>query len=93
MKGGSEILTDFSHPAATEEEPIMWLPRDPLGLVCEVEQELISKHIQYSTEGATIGSNGCIDVATASPEEVRRAPTEARLNHKSMRETLVESSA
>lgn len=69
---------EFSHPAAIEEQRFIWLPNDPLGLVHEIEQELTSQHILYSTEGAEIDSQGNVNVSLASPEEVRRAPMEAR---------------
>lgn len=67
-----EGLTDFSQPAAEEELPIIWLPKDPLGLIHEIERELTSYGILYSTDGAEIDSKGCVNVTTASPEEVRR---------------------
>ena len=67
-----EGLTDFSQPAAVEEERIIWLPKDPLGLIHEIGRELTSYGIPYSAEGAEIDSRGCINVTTASPEEIRR---------------------
>jgi hypothetical protein len=76
MKAGCP--TEFSHPAAIEEQRIIWLPKDPLGLVHEIEQELTSQHILYSTEGAEMDSQGKVSVTSASPEEVQRAPMEAR---------------
>ena len=66
------VFTDFSQPAAVEEQRIIWLPKDPLGLVHEIGRELTSHGIPYSTGGAEIDSNGCVRVTTASPEEVRR---------------------
>ena len=65
-------LTDFSQPAAAEEQCIIWLPKDPLGLIHEIGRELTTYDIMYSTEGAEIDSKGCVHVTTASPEEVRR---------------------
>jgi hypothetical protein len=68
----TEGLTDFNHPAAAEEEPIIWLPKDPLGLVHEIGRELTSHDILYSAEGAKIDSKCRVDVTMASPEEIRR---------------------
>jgi hypothetical protein len=73
-----EVPTEFGHPAATEEQRIIWLPKDPLGLVQEIERELTSQHILYSTEGAEMNTKGSVDVTSASPEEVRRGPMEER---------------
>ena len=68
----TEGPTDFNHPAAAEEEPIIWLPKDPLGLVHEIGRELTSRFILYSVEGAKIDSKCRVDVTMASPEEIRR---------------------
>ena len=68
----TEGPTDFNHPAAAEEEPIIWLPKDPLGLVHEIGRELTSRDILYSAEGAKIDSKCRVDVTMASPEEIRR---------------------
>jgi hypothetical protein len=68
----TEGRTDFNHPAAAEEEPIIWLPKDPLGLVHEIGRELTSHDILYSAEGAKIDSKCRVDVTMASPEEIRR---------------------
>jgi hypothetical protein len=32
--------TDFSHPSAVEEQRIIWLPKDRLGLIDEILQDL-----------------------------------------------------
>ena len=74
----TEGPTDFSHPAAVEEQRIIWLPRDPLGLIHEIEQDLASQDILYSTEGAEMNDKGHVNVTLAPPEEVRRASMETR---------------
>ncbi|KAI9458605.1 hypothetical protein BJY52DRAFT_413691 [Lactarius psammicola] len=74
----AEGPTDFSHPAAVEEQRMVWLPKDPLGLIHEIEQDLASQEILYSTEGAEMDSKGHVSVSMAPPEELRRAPMEAR---------------
>ena len=63
--------TDFSHPAAVEKQRIIWLPTDPLGLIREIEEDLASQDILYSTEGAEMNSKGRVDV-TLAPPEIRR---------------------
>ena len=73
----AECATEFNQPAAVEGQRVVWLPKDPLGLVQEIEQELASWHILCSTEGAEMDSQGKFKV-TSAPEEVRRAPMEAR---------------
>ena len=65
--------TEFSHPAAVEEQRIIWLPEDPLGLVHDLEQELTSHNILYSSDGAEMDSQGKVTATFASPEDVRRA--------------------
>jgi hypothetical protein len=74
----AEGPTDFRHPAAVEEQRVIWLPTDPLGLIREIEQDLASQDILYSTGGAEMNSKGNVDVTMAPPEEVRRASMEAR---------------
>jgi hypothetical protein len=69
----AEGPTDFSHPAAVEEQRIIWLPKDPLGLVREIEQDLASQDILYSTGGAEMNGKGHVNVTLAPPEEARRA--------------------
>jgi hypothetical protein len=70
----AECPTEFYHPATTEDQRIIWLPKDPLGLVRDIEQELTSQHVLYSSEGAEMDSHGNVNVTFAPPEEVRRAP-------------------
>ena len=69
----AECPTEFSHPAVVEEQRVIWLPEDPLGLVHEMEQELTSHNILYSSDGAEMDSQGKVTVTFASPEDVRRA--------------------
>ena len=70
----AECPPEFSHPAAVEEQRIIWLPKDPLGLVHVLEQKLASHDILCSSEGAEMDSHGKVTVTSASPEDVRRAP-------------------
>jgi len=64
--------SDFTHPAAVEEQRFIWLPRDQLGLVHEIERDLDSQGILHSTEGAVVDSKGHVDVTTVVPEDVQR---------------------
>ena len=73
----AECATEFNQPAAVEGQRVVWSPKDPLGLVQEIEQELASWSILCSTEGAEMDSQGKVNV-TSAPEEIRRAPMEAR---------------
>jgi len=68
--------TDFRHPATVEEQQIIWLPSDPLGLVKEIEQDLDSQDIVHTTEGAKMDAGGSVDV-TLGAEHVRDVLTEA----------------
>ncbi|KAI0250626.1 hypothetical protein BJV78DRAFT_1283057 [Lactifluus subvellereus] len=70
----TERPTNFTHPAAVEEPRIIWLPKDRLGLVHEIERDLDLKDILHSTEGAEMDSKGHVDVTMAPPEDIRRAP-------------------
>ncbi len=73
----NEGPTDFSQPGAVEEQRIIWLPKDRLGLVREIEQDLNSRGVLYSTEGAEMDSQGRVNVTMAPPEEVQRTYSEA----------------
>lgn len=64
--------TDFSHPAAVEEQRMIWLPKDNLGLVREIERDLESRGVLYSTEGAEMDNKGHVNVTMAPPEDVQR---------------------
>ena len=70
----AECPPEFSHPAAIEEQRTIWLPKDPLGLVDDLEEELASHKILYSSDGAEMDGQGKVNVTSASPEDVRRAP-------------------
>jgi Extracellular tail, of 10TM putative phosphate transporter len=64
--------TDFSHPAAVEEQRIIWLPKDRLGLIDEIMQDLAAWDISHSTDGAEMDDKGHVDVTMAPPEDVQR---------------------
>ena len=45
-----------------DEQRVIWLPEDPLGLVREIERDLDSHDILHSTECATMDAKGHVDV-------------------------------
>jgi hypothetical protein len=57
-----EGAADFRHPATAEEQRVIWLPKDPLGLVKEIERDLDSHDILHSTECAKMDDKGGVDV-------------------------------
>ncbi|ETW77979.1 hypothetical protein HETIRDRAFT_324961, partial [Heterobasidion irregulare TC 32-1] len=61
--------TDFSHPASVESQRVIWLPRDPLGLVEEAERACKAEGIDVSTEGAIMNEKGKVNITSAPPEE------------------------
>jgi calcium permeable stress-gated cation channel len=61
---------DFTHPAAVKEQRIIWLPKDQLGLVHEIERDLDTLGIRHSTEGAVMDNDGHVDVTMTASEVV-----------------------
>jgi hypothetical protein len=55
-----------------EEQRIIWLPKDRLGLVHEIVQDLASRDILHSTDGAEVDDKGHVNVTMAPPEDVQR---------------------
>ena len=51
---------------------MIWLPKDNLGLVREIERDLESRGVLYSTEGAEMDNKGHVNVTMAPPEDVQR---------------------
>ena len=70
----AECPPELNHPAAVEEQRIIWLPKDPLGLVHVLEQKLASHNILHSSDSAKMDGQGKVTVTFASPEDVQRAP-------------------
>jgi hypothetical protein len=66
-----EGAADFSHPAAVEVQRAIWLPKDPLGLVKEIERDLDSHDILHFTECAKMDAEGGVNVVLV-PEETER---------------------
>jgi calcium permeable stress-gated cation channel len=57
-----EGAADFRHPATVEDQRVIWLPKDPLGLVKEIERDLDSRDILHSTECAKMDAKGSVEV-------------------------------
>jgi hypothetical protein len=72
----TEGSSDFRHPATAEDQRIIWLPKDQLGLVNEIEQDLESHDILSSAEGAEMNEKGLVEVTLAAPEDVHHDPKE-----------------
>ncbi len=70
-----EGRTDFRHPVTMEDMRVVWLPKDALGLVKEIERDLDSHGILYSTDGAEMDAKGKVDVILVS-ENVSDIPKE-----------------
>jgi len=58
-----------------EDMRVVWLPKDALGLVKEIERDLDSHGILYSTDGAEMDAKGKVDVILVS-ENVSDIPKE-----------------
>ncbi|KAI0310000.1 hypothetical protein OF83DRAFT_1071203 [Amylostereum chailletii] len=69
---------DFWHPAAVEPQPVIWLPRDLLGLVDESQRGIREEGIETTCEGAEMNAKGHVDVKSAPPEETRKSFAGAR---------------
>jgi hypothetical protein len=52
-----------------EEQRIIWLPKDQLGLVHEMGRDLDSHDILHSTEDAEMDNKGHVDVTIAVLED------------------------
>ncbi|KAF8474445.1 hypothetical protein DFH94DRAFT_695511 [Russula ochroleuca] len=52
---------DFTHPVTVEKQRVIWLPKDPLGLVKEIEWDLDSREVLHSTEAAEMDAKGYVD--------------------------------
>ena len=54
-----------------EEQRIIWLTEDRLGLIDEITQDLAVWDILHSTDGAEMDDKGHVDVTMAPPEDVQ----------------------
>lgn len=65
-------MEDCYHPASVDPEPIIWLPRDPLGLVEAEERSIYAAGIEASSQNAVVDAEGHVDVTGPPPRPVRR---------------------
>ncbi|KAI0366794.1 DUF221-domain-containing protein [Pilatotrama ljubarskyi] len=59
---------DFYHPASIEPQPIIWLPRDPLGLGEAEERAIREAGIKVSTKDARMDEKGHVDIEGPPPD-------------------------
>ena len=62
---------DFYHPASVEAQPVVWLPRDPLGLGEAEERACREAGVEVSTRDAVMDAKGHVDIAGPPPGEER----------------------
>jgi hypothetical protein len=67
-----ERSADFTHPA-TAEQRIIWLPKDGLGLVHEIERDLEAHDILHSSKNAEMDDKGRVEVTMTIPEDVQHS--------------------
>jgi hypothetical protein len=72
----TEGSTDFRHPATAEDQRIVWLPKDRLGLVHEIERDLESHDILCTSEAAEMDDKGHVDVNMTAVEDIQHARRE-----------------
>ena len=64
-------LTSGIQLPAVEEQRIICLPKDPLGLVYEIERDLKARGILYSSADAEMDDKGHVYVKKVTPEDVQ----------------------
>lgn len=65
-------LEDCYHPASVDPEPIIWIPRDPLGLAEAEERSMRAAGMEVSSQNAVMNAEGHVDVTGPPPRPVRR---------------------
>lgn len=63
---------DCYHPASVDPEPIIWIPRDPLGLAEAEERSMRAAGIEASSQNAVVDAEGHVDVTGPPPRPVPR---------------------
>ncbi|EJF57403.1 hypothetical protein DICSQDRAFT_183264 [Dichomitus squalens LYAD-421 SS1] len=58
---------DFYHPASVEPAPIIWIPRDPLGLGEAEERACKEAGLAVSTQDAVMDAKGHVDISGPPP--------------------------
>ena len=59
----------FNHPSTYKDTPIIWIPKDDLGLSRFLVEELEAAGVKASDLGAFISPEGNVEVFRAPPDE------------------------
>jgi calcium permeable stress-gated cation channel len=61
--------TDFNHPATAADPPVIWIPKDELGLGDFEAHAIEKKEIKATTEGTRMDEKGRVEISTAPPDD------------------------
>lgn len=61
---------DFYHPASVEAQPVVWLPRDSLGLADAEEKACRDVGVNVSTKDAVMDGKGRVEISGPPPDVV-----------------------
>ncbi|KAI0720717.1 DUF221-domain-containing protein [Cerioporus squamosus] len=67
---------DFYHPASVDPQPVVWIPRDPLGLGEAEEKACREAGVDVSTQDAVMDGKGHVDISGPPPDEERPEDSE-----------------
>lgn len=59
----------FDHPALWKKQPVVWIANDPLGVGRDQAERINAKHVEASTEYATLDDKLKLDVQRAPPDD------------------------
>ena len=62
---------DFYHPASVSPQPVVCIPRDPLGLGEEEERACRAAGVDASTQDAVMDDKGHVDIQGPPPDAER----------------------
>ncbi len=62
-------LHSFNHPSTYKEAPIIWIPRDGLGMSKLLVKELIAVGVKASDVGAFMDERGNVNVLRNPPDQ------------------------
>lgn len=63
------VLCRFNHPSTYKHTPVIWIPKDDLGLSAHLIDELNSAGVYASDVGAFIDLKGYVDVTRNPPDQ------------------------
>lgn len=64
-----EDTSSFNHPSTYRETPVIWIPKDTLGMSTLLVKELNTAGVFASDTGAFIDENGNVDVTRNPPDQ------------------------